>query len=364
MKKKTIKIFALPSHATPDRTSGVDFARIIQPMKHLNGYEDNEVIFKTRIWSPKDIGKTDWQKIAKAHDIIYLNYIGDAWQFAAMGCMARKYGKKIVMDLDDALNYVKKDNSAYEAYKPGGENITNLMSMLNEVDAISVTNKYLRNVLLRETTKKPEQFYVLDNFIDLNLYNFRPKFRDERDINILWFGSTSHFIDLQHTQFVEGMDKVMKRYPNVNFITIGAFVPDFKKKWGQRYQNGFGHQDLYTWVKEKYPTFIEQADIVIAPLSDTVYDKAKSAIKRWEVAAAIKPFVGERIRQYEESIEEGVDGLLAGTSDEWYQSIAKLIEDKELRRIMAEKAFARLEKQQQMKDNVWRYAEMFRKVLS
>jgi hypothetical protein len=112
---KKIKVFALPSHQTKDRTSGVDFARIIQPMKHLDGYTDEDVEFEVDVY---DIAKeVNWLDVAKKYDIIYFNYLNSPWGFAAMGAMARKFKRKIVMDLDDNLWGIREDNPAHEVYQ-------------------------------------------------------------------------------------------------------------------------------------------------------------------------------------------------------------------------------------------------------
>src|SRR5581483_2241935 len=105
-----MKIFGLPSHQSEERTSGVDFARIIQPLKHLNKFEG----IKTTLF---DIHKTtDWLYVAKNFDLIYFNYLNNPWGFAAMGAMARAHGVKMVMDLDDDLWDIHSDNPAYKIY--------------------------------------------------------------------------------------------------------------------------------------------------------------------------------------------------------------------------------------------------------
>jgi glycosyltransferase involved in cell wall biosynthesis len=345
-----MKIFAFPSHGTPERTSGVDFARIIQPMKHLGG---------VTIYDPAQDKKQNWIEVAMNYDIIYLNYTLDAWHFAQMGCMARKYGKIIVMDLDDALWEVQNDNPAYEAMKKGSPKIKDFTSMCNEADYLTCTNMYLKHLIHKYTKKPQEKIKVLDNYIDLDLYRYRPQFKDDGQIRITWFGSTTHFIDLQTKEFVDGIHKVMQTYPQVTFKTIGAFVPEFAKKWGPRYEHDYGDQDIYKWIKNRYPIFMEEADIVVAPLALNIYTKCKSAIKYLEYSAAKKPGVFQRIRQYEEVIIPGENGYLAGTADEWFESISKLIKDPKHRKEVGENAFKDVRDHYTIQGNIWRYKEWF-----
>jgi glycosyltransferase involved in cell wall biosynthesis len=360
---KTIKIFAVPSHDTPDRTSGVDFARVIQPMNHLNGYETEKYKFKVDIFSAKNDKGVNWLEIIKKHDLIFFNYTASAWSYAAMACFCKKLGKPFIMDVDDFLPAIRPDNSSYAAYKANkSEALHTFKCILNDVEYFSTTNNYLRNALIDYSTKTYPQSFVIPNYIDLDIYNHRSPFKDDGQIRILHFGSTSHFLDLQSKPFEEAIDRIFKRYPNVTLKCIGAHVGRWKMKWGQRYEVGYGHQDIYQWIKEKYPVFMDESDICVAPLEIDVYNKCKSDIKRLECAAGMKPFVGQKIRQYEESISNWVDGIVAGTADEWYNAFSKLIESPKLRKTMAQEAFARIERDKQMKDHIGEYAMMVERV--
>ena len=360
---RTVSLFAMPSHAAIERTSGVDFARVVQPMEALDGWTDGKVKFKVTMYDPKLNKKMDWIKVTAEHDILFLNYTTNAWAFAIMGCMARKNKRKIVLDMDDDLWDVAEDNTAYQAYKKGSEGINNVTAISKEVDFITTTNKYLRNVIMHKTGKDPSRIKVMSNRVNLKLYSHRSPFKDTLDIKLLHFGSSSHFKDLQNDEFNKGLDRILKEYPNVSFMTVGALIPKYKKRWGQRYTHGFGDVDLYKWVREKFPVFMDQVDILVTPLTDNIYNKCKSSIKFIEGSTAKKPGVWQRMRQYENVIEEGKNGFLASTEIEWYRSIKRLIDDKEHRKSMGEEAFKTTKKDWQVKDGVDAYAEFFLRVL-
>jgi glycosyltransferase involved in cell wall biosynthesis len=355
---KTLSVFSIPSHDRPERTSGVDFVRIIQPMKYLDGFKTDDTEFKVDIFSSKAENKLDWEQAASRYKVFYFNYTASTWSYAAMGCFARKYGVKIVMDVDDALTYIRPDNPSYQVYKKGSKGAHDFTCILNDVDHVTVTNSYLKNVLLNDSAKAKEKISIFPNHIDLSLYKYRPEFKDNGQIRILFFGSTTHFIDLQENPFVEGMDRIMKTYPNVILKCVGAHVGKFKYKWGQRYEVGYGDVDIYKWIENKYPGFMEESDICIAPLSLDIYNKSKSDIKYLEYSAAKKPGCYQRIRQYEETIDDGVDGMLCGSADEWFEKLSQLIESSDLRRSMGQKAFEKVETRQ-IKDHVHKYANLF-----
>jgi len=359
---KTIKIFALPSHASKSRVSGVDFARIIQPMEHLDGWTDGEVKIKVDVWNIYDKNKADWRKIAKEYDIIYLNYLNQAWGFAAMGCMVRKYGRKMVMDFDDNLWGILPDNTAYQVYKKGSEGIKVITSIAKEVDYITCTNSYLKNAIAYNTNKKHELIRVMPNYIDLDLYKYHPRFKDDQQIQLVHFGSSSHFTSLQSEQFNKGIDKILKEYPNVVFKTVGAFIPKYKLRWGARYLHSFGNTDVYKWIKGRFPDVMKETDILVAPLTENVYNRCKSSIKFLEASSAKRPGVWQDIRQYQEVVNNGENGFLARVSRDWYEAIKKLIDDKALRKEMGKQAFKTIEDKWQMKDNLDRYGNFFKEV--
>ena len=356
-----IKVLAMPGHTTEEGITGVDYARIINPMKTLNGKHDIQV----DILTPKKDKKTTvvtWWERAKKYDIFYLNYNNNPKGFAAMGCMAKKEGKKIVCDLDDSLWNIKSDNTAYNAFKKGSEGLRVVTAILKESDYITCTNPYLKNVIRHNTDKQADKIKVFRNYIDLDLYKFKIGVKDRKNITIMHFGSTSHFQDLQDGGFLEGMDMLMKEYPNVIFKTIGAFISKYKHRWGTKYSHGYGSQDLYTWVKEKFPIFMKEADIIVAPLEEDVYTRCKSSIKYIEASSAKKPGVWQNIRQYSEVVD-GENGLLARTSREWYEAMKSLVESYELRKSVGQKAYETTKKNWQMKNHIKEYADFFKEIV-
>lgn len=358
---KTLKIFCLPSHATKERVSGVDFARIIQPMEHLHGWKNDEVEFEIYIYDAVKDERLDWLTVVNNYDIIYFNYTANPWAFAAMGAMARKLGKPIIMDMDDNLWGIGNDNPAYNVYRPGSDGIKNFTAIVNEVDYITCTNSYLRNVIVHNSRKTHDKIKVFDNYIDLDLYKYPQPFKNDGQITLTHFGSTTHFNDLQNKSFVEGIDKVMKDYPNVNFLTVGAFIPAFKNKWGQRYNNEFGDVDIYKWISNRFPEVMKKTDICVVPLENNVYTRCKSAIKFLEMSSAKKPGVWQKIRQYE-AVVDGTNGMLAYSALDWYEAIKSLIDDPLKRKLMGEEAYNTIVKDHQMKNNIDQYASFFLKV--
>lgn len=362
--KKLIKIFSFPSHSPGDHVSGVDYPRVIQPMKFLNGYTDGEVKFEVIPWDGKTIPIQQWATICKGIDIVYMNYTLNDLMFASMGMMAEMNGVKVVVDLDDGLWHINSDNTVYDTYKKGSLGIATVTDILNYVDRVTCTNSYLKNVIINNTTKTHDKVEVFPNTVSLKVYNKVPEFKDTPEINIVHYGSSSHYTDLSDPVFIEGIDRIMQDYPNVKFLTVGSFFGEFKMKWGRRYNEEFGALNFIEWAKVRFPQVMAKTDIFVGPLTlSSVYNSCKSSIKFCEVSTAQKPGCWADIRQYREVVKDGVNGFLCRTSDDWYNSIKRLIDSKILRQKIGKSAYNTVVESWQPKDQVHRYAEFFKNML-
>ena len=360
---KTLKVYCFPTHQSDVRTSGVDYARLLSPMKYLNGYCDGEVKFKVDFYDIHDKEKTDWKVVAKEHDLLYFNYSILDWPYVFMAMpFHAMFHKKIIMDLDDAIWYVQKDNISYDSIKKmRGPEI--LSDVINDVDGVTCTSSYLRNVIARETYKTHDKVKVMPNQVDLTLYNRKFPAKDRHTLTLLHYGSTSHFEDLVDPEFVKGIDKVFENYPNIQITLVGAFISELKKKWGKRYEHKFGHEDIYHWIKDKFPLYMDEADIIVVPLRDTIYNRCKSEIKWLEVSSAMKPGVFSETRPYNDNIRHGITGYLAKYADDWYKYLKILIDSKEKRLEIGTNAYKEVKKSRQQKDNIKEYASYFRQVV-
>lgn len=361
MKRKVIKVFALPSHTFVDRVSGVDYARVIQPMKYLNGYKDEDTEFQVRVYDHSKNESFDWRQVFSEYDIVFFNYTSNDIGYAIMGCLRQKYDKKLVCDFDDALHEILPDNPAYETFKKGAWGNKVVTAIINDVDHVTVTNSHLKHSIVFNSQKTNEKITVLPNYIDLDLYTHRSPFKDRGFYRAVYFGSSTHFLDIAYPPFVNAMDRIMKEYPNFSFMSIGVFVPRFRQMWGQRYEQGFGDADLIKWIK-KMPTFMDDADFGVTPLVNSSYTRSKSSIKFLELSSYKIPGVWQTMRQYNEVVKQGVNGLLASTEEEWYKAIKTMLDDAKKRKSMGEEAFKTTEKWT-IQEHVKEYAAMFKNVL-
>lgn len=357
---KTYRIFALPAHSYSDRTSGVDYLRVISPMKHLDGYEKDGIRYEVKVFDHAKDGTFDWVDVFQTYDAVFFNYTTNAIGFAVMGCLAEKYRKKLICDLDDDLFNILSDNPAKEIFGKGKEGLTTVKAILGAVDHVVCTSTYLKHSIMHNANVKG--ITAIPNYVDLDVYKYRCEFKDRGYYHALHFGSTTHFHSLMSEQFYKALERVMSEYPNFSFQTVGAFIPAFQKKWGMRYTKGFGNPDIYKWIN-MMPVLMDNTDFILAPINDNLYNRSKSGTRYLEASSYKIPGAYQKMRQYKELIVDGENGYLCTTEDEWYKAIISLIQNTKLRRSMGEKAYATVQ-DHTIQQNVDKYADMLRKVLT
>jgi len=158
------------------------------------------------------------------------------------------------------------------------------------------------------------------------------KLKDEF-IRIGYFSGT-HSHNKDFAQITEALTEVLEKYSNVKLYLAGPLDVDGKL-------NGYSDRiEILPLVsRDKYYENILKVDINLAPLVfDDPFCEAKSELKFFETGIMKVPTVAVRNRTYSETIIDGVDGFLAGNTSEWVEKIGRLIEDKNLRKSMGEKA--------------------------
>jgi glycosyltransferase involved in cell wall biosynthesis len=94
------------------------------------------------------------------------------------------------------------------------------------------------------------------------------------------------------------------------------------------------------WSPENEVQYLKQAHIGIMPLDDDAFSQGKSAFKLIQYLAAGIPLVGSAVGENKHVIQEGKNGYLVLSDEEWMEKIALLYHDKTAREAMAAQAQA------------------------
>ena len=255
--------------------------------------------------------------------------------------LAREEHKPVYFDIDDLvfdtlytdqLSYTQglsdKEKGNYDA------GVKNYGKMLAACDgAITSTNqlkeeliKYKDSVLLNRNLASSELIAVSSQFL-------KEDFGADDRIKIGYFsGSISHNENFELIK--PAIKEVLDNYPFVELHIVGHLdIPQDMKPYTQR----IIVHDYVDW--KALPQLISQVDINLAPLVDSVFNRAKSEIK-WIEAALVKvPTIASHIGAFGDMMIDGQTGLLAKDS-EWKEKLESLILSADLRRELAENAYA------------------------
>jgi glycosyltransferase involved in cell wall biosynthesis len=90
------------------------------------------------------------------------------------------------------------------------------------------------------------------------------------------------------------------------------------------------------WALDREVELFNTCDIGIYPLADDEWSKGKCGFKAIEFMACGVPVVAAAVGVNREIIEDGVNGFLASTEDEWVDKLGRLLAGRELRRRFGE----------------------------
>jgi glycosyltransferase involved in cell wall biosynthesis len=98
------------------------------------------------------------------------------------------------------------------------------------------------------------------------------------------------------------------------------------------------------WRPEREVPFLHECDIGIMPLPDDPWVKLRSHLKVRQFMSVGVPCVASPVGIIPELVQDGVNGFLASSEQQWIEKLSRLIDDPELRRRMGERARATIEK--------------------
>lgn len=255
---------------------------------------------------------------------------------------AREKKKCVCFDIDDLVIDTRYTDSVpfvknfSERDKRTFDEITNATGKTLKLCDLATTTtealaeelrQYVPRVIINRNTASKEM-------IEYSEKAYREAKRDQHRVWLGYFsGSLTHNRDFEIIR--PAIMKVMEEHENVSLLLTGELeTSDELKKFGSRViQNG-----MVDW--RKLPDVIAKMDINLAPLEDTLFNRAKSEIKWIEAALVRVPTIASRVGAFERMIEEKRTGFLVdNTEEEWYNCLKMLVEKKLLREKVGKQAY-------------------------
>lgn len=273
-----------------------------------------------------------------SHIIIYRSPISP--ELLRLCHLAKDYGKPVFFDIDDLvfdtvytdqLSYTQGLNPVEKGNYDAG--VRNYGYMLENCDgAITSTNQLQEELKKYQSTVLLNRNLASDELISISSQSLKDYSQVSDVVKIGYFsGSISHNENFELIK--PAIKQLLKKYSNVQLHIVGILdIPKDMKPFG----NQIVTHDYVDW--DKLPALISEVDINLAPLVDSIFNRAKSEIK-WIEAALVKvPTVASKIGAFSDMVIDGETGLLA-TDDQWFDKLEALVLAPESRQKLAESAY-------------------------
>lgn len=218
---------------------------------------------------------------------------------------------KYIVDYDDAIfhNY---DLSANKVIRFLLKNKIN--NVMKYSYCVLAGNSYLAQ---RAKVSRAKKIVELPTVIDLDIYKPKIDYSNSK-IVIGWIGSPSTFKYIKKNKAV--FSKILQK-PNVELHIIGA-----------KEDLGLGDQVKYLlWKEETEVALISNFDIGIMPLENTPWELGKCAYKLIQYMGCSVPVIASSVGMNNEVVDDGINGFLVQTDEQWLDKLNLLIEDSTLR---------------------------------
>lgn len=117
------------------------------------------------------------------------------------------------------------------------------------------------------------------------------------------------------------------------------------------------------WTLADEVRLFNTCDIGVYPTPDDRWGKGKCGFKAIQFMACEVPVVASPVGVNKEIIQDGVNGFLASSEDEWVEKLGRLLSDPELRRRFGQAGRHTVEERYSLRVNAPKLASTFRQVL-
>lgn len=260
----------------------------------------------------------------------------------------KKKGVKIILDYDDAIWLPDVSNA--------NSNLSWLKNPLKTVTIARLSDMIFagNNFLATFARAYNSNVKVVPTTLDTSIYN--ATIHEKKANNVVCIGWTGSLTTLKHFELAIPIFKELaKKYPEKLRFKMIADIP---------FVTDIVSVDFCKWSQENEVVDLMDIDIGIMPLPDNDWAKGKCGFKGLQYMALGIPTVMSPVGVNSEIINNGINGFLASSHQEWIEQLSKLIESEELRLQLGENGRQTVE--EKFSVNVWRdqYIAYFNELLT
>lgn len=282
-------------------------------------------------------GKLTGLRYPKSVDVMVFQRVSHRLHVQAITEL-RRQGVAVVMDLDDDLSRIHRDNVAKKFYQRGGlHSPENVMKAAQDATLVTVTTPALMKTYVHHGRGE-----LLDNYVcGSDLLE-----EHEDSATFGWGGDTR----------TRGGDWTMPGRTVAKLVNEGFHFRVVGNSAGLKQKLGLpADPDSSGWVPiDKFMGELAKLGVGMAPLLPSEFNRAKSRLKPIQMAAAGVAWVGSPSDEYKRFQAESGTGLLARTPDDWYDHLKRLLTDRGLRTEMSARGREYMQTQT-IERNAWRW---------
>ena len=339
--------------------SGVGYYRQYLPAKTLADKKIHNVLISDFRWGEGDHIEPALDKlfdIARWADIVIVGRKDVSQFYAQWGGIREFFNIPIVMDTDDNVRFVSPYNPGYQGYHPGSEAIVwNKFSVSKVFDAITVSTENLKKFHEKENPR----IYLLPNYLDMKWWDaVLNKENEDGSLRICFIGSSAHGEGVNLIK--KPVKEIMEKYPQARFVITHVYRNMFDD-WSESLRNRI---EFAPWFKlEEWPQGMKglRIDIGLAPLTDNMFNRAKSNLRWLEYSACKIPTIASAVSPYL-CINNWENGIIVIEQNEWFNAIEKLVLDKELRYNIREAAYREISMNFDIDKNISLWDNAYREI--
>lgn len=245
---------------------------------------------------------------------------------------------KFIFDCDDWN--IREDPKYYLGIYPSSKMEYLTRRIAKYANICIAASRFLEDYLLRFNKRT----YYLPTAVDTETFKPSSQTPDASRLTFSWIGTVYHkdmFLNLAF--IIECFSLLSKKYSNIylEIVGEGRYIEEIKRKL-----IGNNRIKIKDWIPPlKIPEYLARVDIGLLPLiQNTRFNRAKSPTKLFEYMSMGRPVVSSDIGEAAHIIEDGENGFLTKTKEEFIEKMQKLIQDANLRQRIGEKARKTVEK--------------------
>jgi glycosyltransferase involved in cell wall biosynthesis len=269
-------------------------------------------------------GQRVWRLLrARRYDLIWLEYEALPWIPAWLERLLYTSGVPYVVDYDDAMFHRYDQHTRSVVRWLLGTKIDGVM---RAATLVIVGNAYLARRAQQAGATRVE---ILPTVVDLDKYPLTPH-PDNSILTLGWIGSpsTSRYLECIRPALQE-----ICRDGTVRVVAVGAKASTL---------TGLP-LEVKPWCEDTEVRELQQFDVGIMPLGDSVWERGKCGFKLIQYMACARPVIGSPVGVNQQIIEHGHNGFQASSTAEWIQAAQILKRDKALRQRMGAMGRAKVE---------------------